>query len=149
LGTYYLPKLSSLKEEGEIRDEVFKSFKIIMPLVILGCTIIYFFRFLIISILFTKNFAAMETLFFWQLLGDFFKISSWILGYIMIAKSMTKFFLITEIFFSTIYVLLGWFFLKYFGIQGVTMAFALNYLLCLLYMIYVFRKLLFKKLPSK
>lgn len=145
LSTYYLPKLSSLKEESEIRNEVFKSFKIIMPLVVLGCIVVYFLRYVIISLLFTKNFLDMQSLFFWQLLGDIFKIASWILGYIMIAKSMTKYYLITEIVFSFSYVLFGWLFLKCFSIQGVTMAFALNYLLCLFFMIYVFRKMLFKR----
>ncbi|KRD07489.1 multidrug transporter MatE [Flavobacterium sp. Root901] len=145
LSTYYLPKLSSIKEEYEIKSEVFKSFKIIMPLVVLGCIIIYFLRFVIISVLFTKNFMAMQALFFWQLLGDFFKIASWILGYIMIAKSMTKYFLITEIFFSTNYVFFGWLFMKYYNVEGVAMAFALNYLLCLFFMIYIFRKLLFQR----
>jgi len=146
LSTYYLPKLSSIKDEKELRDEVFKSFKIIMPLVIVGCIFIYLLRFVIISILFTKDFYAMQSLFLWQLIGDVFKIASWILGYIMIAKSMTKYFLITEIAFSVSYVLCGWLFLKWFDIQGITMAFAFNYLLCLFFMIYVFRKLLFKKI---
>ena len=146
LSTYYLPKLSSIKEEKELRDEVFKSFKIIMPLVIIGCVFIYLLRYVIISILFTKDFYAMESLFLWQLIGDIFKIASWILGYIMIAKSMTKYFLITEIVFSIGYVLCGGLFLKYFNLQGVTIAFAFNYLLCLFFMIYVFRKMLFKKI---
>ena len=145
LGTYYLPKLSSLKKDSEIRNEVFKTAKIIMPLVIVGCILIYYLRVLIISVLYTKYFYVIESLFFWQLIGDVFKIASWLLGYMMVAKAMTKYFLITEITFSISYVLFGWLFVRWFNIQGITMAFALNYLLCFGFMIYVFRKFLFDR----
>ncbi len=144
LATYYLPKLASLHTDEELRFEIKQGYKIILPAVFFSCIVIYFLRFLIIRVLFTSDFNQMSDLFFYQLLGDFFKMSSWILGYLLLAKSMTKLFIITEIIFSFLYVVFGFLFVEYFGIVGITIAFAVNYFLYLLCMIIVFRKLLFK-----
>ena len=53
--------------------------------------------------MFSKEFYPMIDFFLWQLIGDFFKIMSWILAFIMVAKSMTKLYIITEIIFSLLF----------------------------------------------
>lgn len=145
LSIYYLPKLSSLKTNEELRKEIFSGYKIIIPAVLLGCCAIYFLRFLIIRILYTSDFLQMESLFIWQLIGDFLKISAWVLSYLMLAKAMTKAFILTEVIFSVSYVVLGYIFLNIFQLKGITMAFAANYFIYLITMILLFRKLLFWK----
>jgi PST family polysaccharide transporter len=99
LSTYYLPKLSSLKTDNEIRYEVINGLKIIVPIVFTGAVVIYLCRFFIINLLYTKEFFEMEQLFLFQLGGDVLKIASWLIGYIMIARAMTKSFIFLEIFF--------------------------------------------------
>ncbi len=145
LSTYYLPKLASLKSDKDLQKEIFNGYKIILPVVFVSCLLIYFFRTFIIHVLYTREFDAMESLFAFQLLGDFLKMASWVLGYLMLAKSMTMIFIINEIFFSITYVVLGYFCMKFFKLNGVTIAFAINYLFCLIAMFIVFRKLLFNK----
>ncbi len=140
LSTYYLPRMSSLQTEGEIRKEIFNGYKLILPTVFLGCLIIYFLRFFIIKTIYTADFFVMEKLFLWQLVGDFFKIASWVLGYLMLAKAMTKIFIATEILFSLSYVFLGYLFVRVFKLQGITIAFALNYICYLVIMILVFKR---------
>jgi PST family polysaccharide transporter len=144
LSTYYLPKLSSLHSENDLRKEIANGFKLIMPLVILSCTVIYFLRFIIIKALYTPDFIVMESLFKWQLAGDVLKIATFLFGYIMVAKSMTKYYIMTEIIFNSLYVLFSYILIKYFQLEGTTMAFCLNYLICLLYMIVIFKKLIFR-----
>jgi O-antigen/teichoic acid export membrane protein len=148
LSVYYLPKLSALVTNSEIRSEVFNGYKIILPAVLIGCITIYFSRFYIIEALFSKKFFQMESLFFWQLLGDFFKMASWVLAFLMLAKAKTSIYIITEIGFSTLYVLLSYALMQIFGIRGTAISFALNYFIYLLVMIYIFRKLLFNKYQS-
>lgn len=143
LSTYYLPKLSSLKEDNEIRKEIIQGYKIILPFVSVSCLIIYFYRFLIIEILFTQEFSKMSHLFFFQLLGDFFKMAAWLFGYIIIAKSMTKLYIISEVFFTISYIILGYLCVSTFGFQGISIAFALNYLMFLILMLVVFKKYLY------
>jgi PST family polysaccharide transporter len=148
LSIYYLPKLSSLKTTAELRKEIFSGYKIILPAVLVSCSAIYFLRFLIIRILYTSDFLQMESLFIWQLAGDFLKISAWVLAYLMLAKAMTKAFIFTEILFNVSYVGLGYIFLNIFHLQGVTMAFAANYFIYLVTMVIIFRKLLFGKIEA-
>lgn len=145
LSTYYLPKLSSLNEDKDIRDEMLYGYKIILPTVFVGCLTIYFLRFFIIKLLYTDSFVEMEELFIYQLIGDFFKIAAWLMAYLMLAKAMTRLFIITEILFSIIYLILGYVCVDLFGLIGITIAFAINYFVYFLFMGLYFRKLIFLK----
>jgi len=144
LSTYYLPKLSSLHTDDDLRKEIYQGYKIILPGVFLSCLLIYLLRFFIIHILYTKEFENMSELFAFQLMGDFFKMAAWVLAYLMLAKAMTKAFIITEVVFSVSYVLLGYVCIHLFKLNGITIAFAINYFIYLIIMIALFRKLLFK-----
>jgi len=143
LGVYFLPKLAELKTNIEIRKEIFKAYKIILPFLLVGLCLIYLLRFFVISILFTKEFYPMNSLFAWQLVGDFFKIAAWLLAFNMIAKSMTKTFIFTEIFTSLSFVVLALYFVNINGIVGITQAYMINYIAYFLMMLAVFRKLIF------
>lgn len=145
LSTYYLPKLASLSNNSDLRKEILQGYKIILPSVLIGCLFVYVLRFFIIHAFYTKEFEMMSGLFAYQLLGDFFKMAAWILGYLMLAKAMTKVFIITEILFSISYVILGYICISYFKLNGITLAFAINYFIYLITMIVLFRKLLFAK----
>ena len=145
LSTYYLPKLSSLHTDAELRSEVINGYKIIIPTLIISILIIYFLRVLIIQVLFTEGFLAVQHLFFYQLLGDMFKMTAWILSYLMLAKSMIKAYIVTELFFGISYVGLSMFFISQKGLEGVVIAFAVNYFMYMICMIVLFRKLLMGK----
>ncbi len=138
LSVYYLPKLSGLHSKKEIRAEILNGYKIILPLTIVGALSIYLLRDFAITILFTKDFAPMSGLFAFQLIGDVFKISSWLLAYIMVAKAMTKLFIITEIAFSFSYVVLSILLIHRFGLVGVTYGYLINYVLYFVIMVLIF-----------
>lgn len=142
LGTYFLPKLSSLQTDKELKREILNGYKIILPPVLLGCTAIYFLRFFIIKLIYTPDFIEMENLFVYQLIGDFFKIAAWLLAYLMLAKAMTKSFIITELIFTLVYVLLSYFFVNKDGLVGITVAFAITYVIYFLIMLVLFRKII-------
>ena len=140
LGVYYLPKLSEIQDNKELRKEIFGGYKIIMPIVILASLIIFLLKEYVILIAFSKDFMPMMELFAWQLMGDVIKIASWLLAYLMLAKAMTKVFIYTEVLFSALFVGLSILFVDKFGLVGITYAYALNYLLYLFMMIFIFRK---------
>jgi PST family polysaccharide transporter len=144
-GVYYGPRLSELKDRNELKKEIFLAYKIIIPCLLIGLTCVYFLRYFIIKILFSPDFLPMEDLFIYQLLGDFFKISSWLLAFIMGAKRMTKEFISTEIIFSLLFVGLAFMFLKMNGIVGIVQGYFLNYIIYFMMMLIMFRKLLFFK----
>jgi O-antigen/teichoic acid export membrane protein len=129
LGVYYMPRLSEIQNKAELRNEIFKGYKIILPVVGSIALLIWLFKELIIHILFTPEFLPMKPLFTFQLLGDFFKIGSWLLAYLMIAKAMTRTFIVTEIIFASSYVVFSYIFMNHFGIIGATYSFCINYAL--------------------
>jgi len=139
LSIYYLPKLSSIQDKMELRKEIIYGYKIIMPVVIIMAAGIYFFRDFIIKLIFTSDFLPMRELFLYQLIGDVIKIASWLLGYVMVAKAMTKLFIISEVIFTFSFVGLGVLFIKIFGLVGISIAFMVNYLLYMIFLLFALK----------
>lgn len=130
LSIYYLPKLSELEGFKEIKKEVNNGYLYILPIAIITSVGVYIFKDLIVKLLFTENFLPMLELIAWQLIGDIFKIGSWIISFMMLSKAMTKIFSITEIIFSLSIIPLTLMSILFFGFKGISIAFALN---CLIY----------------
>ena len=148
MGIYYLPKLSGITDAIGIKKEIFKTAKLLLPFVFFTSLSIYFLRDFIILLVFSNKFKSMSDLFAFQLLGDFFKIISWLLAYLMLAKTMTKTYVYTEIFSNLGWVLLSYLLISYYGYKGASIAYAINYFIYVLVMFFIFRKLLFNKNPS-
>lgn len=140
LSLYYLPKLSGLKKPAEIKNEIIQGYKIILPVAAACGLSIYLLRDFIISVLFTQDFIPMRELFAWQMIGDTLKIGSWILAYLMLAKAMTRLYMVTEILFSVLFVGLSILFVDAYGLVGVTYAFALNYSIYLVAVFFLLKR---------
>ena len=134
LSIYYLPRLSEISDIAEIRSELFSGYKIILPVVSLMAVAIYFCKDLIVWLLFTEEFEPIKELFVWQLIGDVIKLAAWLLSYLMLAKAMVRYLVVTEILFSILFVVLSILFVQRYGLIGVTYAFALNYTIYFLVM---------------
>jgi len=104
----------------------------------------FLFRDLIVHILFNNKFTGMRDFFGFQLIGDFLKMLAWTLGYLLLAKAMTKTFIFMEIVFSSSFVFLCIFLLNRYGTIGVTMGYAANNLLQLITLMFIFRRILFQ-----
>ncbi len=143
LSVYYLPRLAELKTKLEIRNEIFSVYKLMIPFLLICITVIYFGRDLLIQLLFTREFNGMHSLFEFQLIGDVLKMCGWVLGYVLIAKAMTKVYIFMELlnFFNSI--LLGIFFVNKFGTYGATISYALVHCIYLVTMLVILRKIIF------
>ncbi|MBC3303292.1 O-antigen translocase [Pseudomonas sp. SWRI18] len=143
LSVYYLPRLSELQEASEIKSEIVQGYRIILPIAAICALIIYLLRDFIIATLFTTDFAPMRDLFAWQMFGDTLKIGGWILAYLMLGKAMMRLFIFSEVFFAASFVFFTWVLTKLYGLQGVAIAHAVNYLIYWLVMaFFIWRKLL-------
>lgn len=140
LTVYFLPKLAIAKDNLETKNVFWSYYKGILPVFISGLIIIYFSRFFIIKLLFTKEFLPVATLFFWQLLGDLFKVASLILGYQFFAKKLTLAFIVTELLSLATLYLLSNLLIGLFGIQGIIIAQALDNFIYLVVLMIYFRK---------
>lgn len=140
LSVYYLPKLAETQSDKELRTEIFRVMKFFIPVMAIVVMIIFFLRDLIILLLFTADFSEMRGLFGYQLTGDLFKMATWIIAYQMWAKGMTRLFITTEILFNATLVLISIALIRQFSLAGATMAYMVNYILCFITMVIIFRK---------
>jgi len=140
LSVYYLPKLSEIQCKKELKKEIFDGYRVIMPIVLVMAAMIFLLKEYVILIAFSDSFMPMIDLFLWQLIGDVIKIASWLLGFITIAKSMTKTYVGLEIFGSLSFIGLSIYFVEQFGLVGITYSYAANYAVYLLVIYLIFKK---------
>lgn len=127
LTVYFLPKLSKSTSNAETKKVIWSYYKGIIPVFLIGLIAVYLLKNILIQILFTKEFLPISKLFFWQLLGDFFKALSTILALQFFAKKLTKAFIVTEIFSLTILWFSSIYLLSAYGIEGIVMAHAFTF----------------------
>lgn len=145
LGVYFLPKLSELSSKEDLKKEIIQGYKVILPIVGVMALVIFLCRALIIKVVFTQSFLPLKELFLFQMIGDFFKIGSWLLGYLLVARAKLREIIILEIVFSLSLYFLNIYFIKIFGLVGTSYAFALNYLLYWIIIGFVAKHTIFSK----
>jgi len=145
ISIYYLPRLSEIKDPQLLKAEIIKTAKIILPLLAVACLFIYLLRFFLIRLIFSPAFLPMEDLFATQMIGDFFKIASWLIAFLFWAKAMTSLYIIVEVAFSATFILLSIYGVKYYGLRGSAMGFAANYIVYFICMLFVFRYMFRRK----
>src|SRR5690606_18427671 len=118
-----------LKDYSSIRREILQGYKIILPVAAVCGLTLYLLRDFIIRFLFTADFLEMEVMFAWQMVGDTLKIGSWILAYLMLGKAMVKLFIFSELLFSGLFYFLVVFLVGLMDLEGVAVAYAVNYFL--------------------
>ncbi|EFN7713699.1 O187 family O-antigen flippase, partial [Escherichia coli] len=129
LSIYYLPQLSSINDITSLRKEIYKTVKVVMPIVILMAFAIYMLRDIAISLLFTETFKGARDLFLVQLCGDVVKILSWLFAYALISRGETKLFIASEAISAITFILLAFFCIKFYGVQGANIAYLANYVI--------------------
>jgi polysaccharide transporter, PST family len=142
INIYYLPKLASLHERASLVFELRQAYRYLMPAVMVLAVAVYLLRDQVTGLLFSADFASANDLYGPQLVGDVIKIASFMLSYLMLAKAMTRLFVISECVFALSYLALVYVFTASFGLIGAMYAFAVNYLLYLAFNIVVARRYL-------
>lgn len=138
---YLIPTFSKL-DNNELKNEVFKIWKIVIPIIIIITASVYITKDLIINILLSEEFMLINTIIFFHLLGDIIKINCWVLGNIMISKADTKSFIFFQIEWSVIFVALTYLFIGKYGFVGVSISYFITYIIHFSLLNLYFRKLL-------
>lgn len=144
LGVYYLPRLSSLKKNEELRKELLFGMKIILPATVLLALFILAFKDWIILLLFSEEFNMMSDLLPAQLIGDFLMIFSFMIGYLLLAKAMTKEFIIIQVSLQILRIAAGIILFNELGVIGLIYANIIVYGTNLIILVIFFRKIVFK-----
>lgn len=147
LTVYVLPRLSELHEKWDLKQELLKCYKLIVPLLLVCSVAIYALKHVIVWLLFTPEFYPMEGLFLWQLIGDFFKMISWQLSFLMLAKARTKLFIGTEVGFGFLMLGISYVLVHRIGVVGLNIGYMVNYIIYFIAMVISFRDIVFCRKP--
>ena len=138
---YLIPTFSKLNDI-ELKKEVFKIWKIVVPIIILITTAVYFSKNIIINLLLSNEFILINSIIFFHLIGDIIKINCWVLGNIMISKAKTKSFVFFQIEWSLLFVTLSYVFIEKYGFVGVSISYFATYIIHFSLLNIYFKKLL-------
>ena len=140
---YLVPTFTNL-ENNSLKKEVFKIWKTILPIIVIITLGVYIAKDLIIDILFTSEFNLINSLILFHLLGDIIKINCWVLGNILVAKAKTNHFILFQVEWSIVFVVLSIILANIYGFVGLSMAYFSTYIVHFLLLNIYFRKLLWR-----
>ena len=146
---YILPRFAEINTKKEFRKEVFSFYKTVMPVFGLILLLIYFSRSVLVNVLFTEDFHAVQELFGYQILGDFMRVLSMVIAYQFLAKKMFTHFIILEIFLFVFIYFSSVYFIDIYGLQGAVMAHCLSYFMHFAIILLIFGSSLFGILPDE
>ena len=128
---YLLPRLSKTNSFEIFKKEVKSFYILIIPLIIIAFTLIYFLRYFLLNFLLSEEFIPTSELFFWRLIGDFINVMAIVLVKQFHAKLLFKSYLFTNGLLSLMYFCLSYFFIDIYGLVGVVKAYAFSYMVYL------------------
>jgi O-antigen/teichoic acid export membrane protein len=128
LSTHYMPKLSNLLSSKDLMKEVKENLVLSSIAFAIFAVLIYFFRGFVINLLFSESFSPMKDFIHLQLLGDFFRLLSYVIGFLAVAKAAIVIYISAEIIQSALYSGLVWFNLSHNGnMETVVQSYTLTY----------------------
>lgn len=130
MGADYFPRLSEISEDHPrmvqlVNEQTEIGILMALPAV-LGLIV---FAPLLVQVFYTADFMEAGVLIQWFSLGCFCRLFQWPLGFVILAKKRGGLFALSQTGFSSMHLGLILFLISRVGIEGVSMAFALNYLL--------------------
>jgi O-antigen/teichoic acid export membrane protein len=135
MATDYFPRLSTHAEDNAfcqktINEQADISFLLLTPILV----IFLIFCPIIIRILYSTEFISIDKMLYWAILGMLFRIASWSISFVFLAKGHAKIFFWNEVISNFNIILLNT--LGYYlgGLEGIGKAFVLTYVLYLLQM---------------
>lgn len=116
----FMPLISVEEDKKKIQGQVLSFMLIVMAMFSVGALTLYLGRGVFIPLLLSSEFSALENLIIYQLIGDFFKVCAYVMGFITVAKAATRLYISAEIFQSSLFLALGYFLTQVFaGAHGV------------------------------
>ena len=139
--TDYYPRLAAVNNDNvECRRVVSQQGEIasfIMAPMLAFCTI---FMPIVLEILYSDKFLLANDYILYACVGMMFKLASWLISYMIVAKAESKLFIICEIFSNIYFLIFNIWGYKLWGLSGLGIAFTINYFLYFLLVYIVARR---------
>jgi enterobacterial common antigen flippase len=142
MGTEFFPRLTSMAQDHSAANRLMnEQVEIGLLLAVPGIVATLVFAPFVLRIFYTRDFLAAAWIVQWQVLGVFFRMASWPLWHIQLAKGLGRLFIITESAAAVLQVLLTWLCVGAWGLDGVGIAFMIFYFLHAVAMYWLCRRL--------
>lgn len=133
MGADYYPRLSAISDQNNavktlVNEQSYIAILVSLPIIV---SMILFSKF-ILTLFYSTEFIAASELLRWQLLGSIFKIISWPLAFILLAKNKGKLFLISEVIFYASYLSAAYLLYSTYSINAFGIAYLVAYIIYLL-----------------
>lgn len=126
LAAYYMPTLSGLFDKNQIFKYVAKYVAAIGGIFLIIACMVYIFRGFVFSVIFSKEFVIPAEYVRFQLIGDFFKIMSYVIGFLIVAKAKAKIYILAELAQTTLYLGVATWLIKAGDVSKVFPAYAIS-----------------------
>ena len=128
MGADYFPRLTSVHNDRKeanklVNDQTEIALLLTVPVIVIMISFIDW----IVPVFYSKAFTVTGTILSWQLLGDFFKVLAWPLGFILLAKGKGLIFLITEVTWNILFCSIVYFGWSHFGVEITGIGFLITY----------------------
>ena len=141
MSTDYLPRLSGVANNNvRVKQTINEQAEIGILILAPFLTVFLIFINYAIVILYSSSFKLMAGMVHWATLGLYFKVASWSVGFILLAKGASKLFLWSEVIAGTYMFLISILGYYLFGLDGVGVAFLLSNILNTLQVYFIANK---------
>ncbi|WP_240645018.1 O-antigen translocase [Stutzerimonas nitrititolerans] len=139
LAYWFVPIISAEKNWLKIHYKTMRILFFVMAVFASGAVVFYWWRSFFIVLLLSHDFNGLLNIIHFQLLGDFFKIGSYVIGFVAVAKAAAKLYIFAELAQSLLFVFFAVCLERnYFGAQGVMMGYAVTYFIYFMACLVVF-----------
>lgn len=132
MGSDFYPRLCTVIEDKEasrklINEQTYVVLVVSVPMIVL----LLLSSRIILSLLYSSEFTYATAMMNWQILGTFFKVLSWPLGFILLAKGKGRLYFFSEMLFLAAYLLFTYMLYDKFSLESVGIAYLSAYMLYL------------------
>ena len=128
IGTDYYPRLAAInKDNVKCREAVSQQGEIGTMILAPMLTCCLVFMPFVLELLYSDSFLAANEYVSWACLGMMLRLAAWVISYLFVAKAESKLFLKIELSANAYYLVFSLLGYKFFGLTGLGIAFALEY----------------------
>ena len=138
MGTDYYPRLSGIAHDNQKATNLINQ-QAEIAILILGPILVVFLIFInwVLILLYSVEFVPVNGLIQWAALGMYFKAASWCIGFLFLAKGVSKLFFWNELITNAYLLLFNVLGYKYFGLTGLGISFLISYILYLIQVYFI------------
>lgn len=123
LAVYFMPLVSEKTETSQITPLVLRFMKYVALFFMLGAAVFYSLRHYLIPLLLSVEFTELEDLIKYQLLADLFRVTTYVISFVVVAKAALRIYLVSELTQGLIFFSISFFLLRSgLGVEGVFLA---------------------------